>query len=258
MPNFYNRIKARKFTSVSDTAVEISAYNSATPNFTIDAGGKLNWSSGSAVADTNLYRSTPNTLRTDDSFDIASGQTYQINGANVLTATSLGSSVVGSSLTSVGSLTGLTAATPNFSGPLTSAGISTFQNTLVLQQSLEKVTAGGNLTGTTNIDLLTSALYSYTSTGDFTLNFRGSSSTSLNTLMSDNQSITAAIFVTNTTARSLSAIQIQGTTSGVTTRWFGGSAPSGNASSTDVYAITIIKTGSATYTQVNLSLLKEI
>jgi hypothetical protein len=85
-------------------------------------------------------------------------------------------------------------------------------------------------------------------TGDFTLNFRGSSSTSLNTLMSDNQSITAAIFVTNTTARSLSAIQIQGTTSGVTTRWFGGSATSGNASSTDVYTITIIKTGSATYT----------
>ena len=216
MPNFYNRLKARKFSTVSDTAVEISAYDSATPNFTIDAGGKLNWSSGSAVADTNLYRSTPNTLKTDGIIEAA---------------------------------TGLTAATPSFTGPLTSAGVSTFQNTLILQQSLEKVTAGGNLTGTTNIDLLTSAIHTYTSTGDFTLNFRGSSSNSLNTLMSDNQSITAVVFVTNTTARSLSAIQIQGTTSGVTTRWFGGpTAPTGNGSSTDIYTITIIKTGSATYT----------
>lgn len=108
MPNFYNRLKARKFTSVSDTAVEISAYNSATPNFTIDAGGKLNWSSGSATADTNLYRSAADVLKTDDSFDVASGKTYKIDGADVLTATSLGSSVISSSLTSVGELTSLT------------------------------------------------------------------------------------------------------------------------------------------------------
>jgi hypothetical protein len=142
MPNFYNRIKARKFTSVSDTAVEISPYNSATPNFSIDAGGKLNWSSGSATADTNLYRSSANVLKTDDSFDVASGKTYKIDGTDVLSSTSLGSSVVGSSLTSVGSLTGLTAATPNFTGPLTSSGAATFSSS---------VTVAGNLTvnGTT-------------------------------------------------------------------------------------------------------------
>ena len=50
MPNFYNIIRAKKFSTVSDAALEISPYNSATPNFRIDAGGKLNWSSGSAVA----------------------------------------------------------------------------------------------------------------------------------------------------------------------------------------------------------------
>lgn len=210
--------------------------------------GKLKWSSGSATADTNLYRSASNVLKTDDSFEVASGQTYKVDGADVLSATSLGSSVISSSLRSVGSLTSLTAATPNFTGPLTSSGASTFTNTLIIQQSLEKVTAGGNLTGTTNIDLLTSAVVTYTSTGAFTFNFRGDGSSSLNDIMSANQAITAVIFVTNTTARSLSAIQIQGTTSGVTTRWFGGSAPSGNASATDVYTVTIIKTGSATYT----------
>jgi len=71
MPNFYNSIKAKKFSTVADAAVEISPYDSATPNFRIDAGGKLNWSSGSAVADTNLYRTSANTLKTDDSLVVA-------------------------------------------------------------------------------------------------------------------------------------------------------------------------------------------
>lgn len=132
-----------------------------------------------------------------------------------------------------------TSATPSFAG-------ITLTGTTSLQQSLEKTTAGGNLTGTTSIDLLTSALYTYTSTGNFTFNFRGDGSTSLNSLMSTNQSITTVIFVDNTTARSISGINIDG--SSQTIKWFGGSAPSGNANSTDVYTITIIKTGSATYT----------
>jgi hypothetical protein len=127
----------------------------------------------------------------------------------------------------------------------TFAGIS-LTGTTSLQQSLEKTTAGGNLTGEVNINLLTSAVHTYTSTGDFTFDFKGDGSTSLNSLMTDNQSITAVIFVTNTTARSLSGIKIDD--SSQTIRWFGGSAPAGNASATDVYTITIIKTGSATYT----------
>jgi hypothetical protein len=64
--------------------------------------------------------------------------------------------------------------------------------------------------------------------------------------MTANQSITGVIFVTNTTARSLSGIKIDD--SSQTIRWFGGFAPAGNASATDVYTITIIKTASATYT----------
>jgi len=41
MPNFYNRIKARKFTTAADTALEIAPHNSATPNFVIEAGRKI-------------------------------------------------------------------------------------------------------------------------------------------------------------------------------------------------------------------------
>ena len=46
-----------------------------------------------------------------------------------------------------------------------------------------------------------------------------------------------------------SSVQVDGTTSGVTTKWQGGTAPtSGNASSVDTYNYVIIKTASATYT----------
>ena len=240
MPNFYNILRARKFNTTADTALEIAPYGSATPNFSIDAGGKLRWSSGSAVADTTLYRSAADVLKTDDSFDVASGKTYKVDGTDVLSATTLGSSVIGSSLTSVGTLSTLSAATPSFTGPVTSTGVATFQNTLVLQQSMEKFATLGNITGTTNIDVLTSALYLCTPTGNFTLNIRGNSSTSLDTLMADNKSITIAIFASNTTARSLSAINIDGNSQNI--KWFGGTAPSGNPSATDVYTISITKT----------------
>jgi hypothetical protein len=67
MPNFYNLIRAQKFSSVSDTAIAIGPQNSATPLFSIDAGGKLNW----GTLDTNLYRDSPSVLKTDDSLIVA-------------------------------------------------------------------------------------------------------------------------------------------------------------------------------------------
>jgi hypothetical protein len=104
-------------------------------------------------------------------------------------------------------------------------------------------------TGTINFDITTQSVLYYTSnaSGNWTLNFRGSSGTSLNTLMSTGQSISATFLVTNgSTAYYNSAVTIDGTS--VTPKWQGGSAPtSGNASSTDCYTYVIQKTGSATY-----------
>lgn len=173
MPSFYNRIKARKFSTAADTAVEISPSSSATPNFTIDAGGKLNWSSGSATADTNLYRSAANVLQTDDSFNIASGKTYKIDGDDVLTATSLGSTIINSSLTSVGTLSSLNAATPTFSGPLASSGTSTFSGSLISSGSFTAATPTftGPLTSSgpsTFSSTLTAATPSFTGPSTFT------------------------------------------------------------------------------------------
>ena len=89
--------------------------------------------------------------------------------------------------------------------------------------------------------------YTSNASGNWTLNFRGSSGTSLNTLMSTGQSMSATFLVTNgSTAYYNSAVTIDGTS--VTPKWQGGSAPtSGNASSTDCYTYVIQKVGSASY-----------
>jgi hypothetical protein len=105
-------------------------------------------------------------------------------------------------------------------------------------------------TGTIAYDVTTQSVLYYTTdaSGNFTVNFRGSSGTSLDTVMSTGESISATFLVTNgATAYYNSAVQVDG--SSVTPKWQGGSAPtSGNASSIDSYTYVIIKTGSATFT----------
>jgi len=106
-------------------------------------------------------------------------------------------------------------------------------------------------TGTITYDVTTQVVVFYTinASANWTVNFRGSSGTSLNTLMAVGESVTAAFLVTQgATAYFNSAVQIDGTTSGVTTRWQGGTAPSaGNPSGVDAYTYTIIKTANATF-----------
>jgi hypothetical protein len=105
-------------------------------------------------------------------------------------------------------------------------------------------------TGTINFDTLTQVVLYYTTSasGNFTVNFRGNSGTSLDTVMSTGQSLSSTFLVTNgATAYYNSAVTIDGNS--VTPKWQGGSAPtSGNASSVDSYTYVIVKTGSATFT----------
>ena len=105
-------------------------------------------------------------------------------------------------------------------------------------------------TGTVALDALTAGTMLYTSnaTGNWTLNVRGSSSTSLNSILTTGDSITVVFLNTNgSTAYYSTAFQIDG--SSVTPKWQGGTAPSaGNASSIDSYVYNIIKTASATFT----------
>ena len=108
----------------------------------------------------------------------------------------------------------------------------------------------GAMTGTVNLDVITQGvLYATTNaSANWTLNVRGDGTTSLNSLLANNQAITVVLINQNgTTAYYQTAMQIDGTS--VTPKWSGGTAPSsGNASANDVYTFTILKTASATYT----------
>jgi hypothetical protein len=103
--------------------------------------------------------------------------------------------------------------------------------------------------GTTNIDLISTTVKNFTSNAaaNWTFNFRGDGSTTLNSILTTGDAITCAIMVPQgTTAYYPTAVTVDG--NALTPKYQGGDAPSaGNASSTDVYSYTIIKTGDATF-----------
>lgn len=106
-------------------------------------------------------------------------------------------------------------------------------------------------TGTINFDINQQSVLYYTSnaSANWTVNFRGDQFTKLDSEMSVGQSVTVAFLVTQgSTAYYNNVVQVDGTTSGVTTRWLGGAPTAGNASGIDSYRYLIIKTGSATFT----------
>ncbi len=138
-----------------------------------------------------------------------------------------------------------------FTGTNTFTGSSS-KTAIVLNDAAEVATVSATAaTGTINYDITTQSVLYYTSnaSANWTVNFRGSSGTSLNTLMSTGQSMTVAFLVTQgSTAYYNSAVQVDGTTSGVTTRWLGGAPTAGNASGIDSFRYLIIKTANATFT----------
>ena len=72
----------------------------------------------------------------------------------------------------------------------------------------------------------------------------------MNSFLSVGQATTISVYVTNSSPAFYNTqVQVDGTTVGVTTEWFGGSAPSaGNANSVDFYTYNIVKTAASTYT----------
>jgi len=157
-------------------------------------------------------------------------------------APTIGSTLI-SSGTTVTTIAGLT---------LTSPTINTATNTssiFVAPQERTTVSATA-ATGTVNFDASTQGVLYYTSnaSANWTLNVRGNSSTTLNSILATGDSITVAFLVTQgATAYYGSALTIDG--SSVTPKYQGGTAfTAGNASSIDAYTYTIVKTASATFT----------
>jgi hypothetical protein len=137
-----------------------------------------------------------------------------------------------------------TIATPTITGGTTA--------TSVLISPEERTTVSATAaTGTVNFDAATQSVLYYTTnaSANWTLNIRGSSGATLNSMLATGDAITVVFLNTNgATAYYPTVYQIDG--SAVTPKWQGGTAPSaGNASSIDSYSLTIIKTASTpTYT----------
>jgi hypothetical protein len=106
-------------------------------------------------------------------------------------------------------------------------------------------------TGTINFDVITQPTLYYTTaaTAAFTLNIRGNSTTTLNSLMPIGRALTVTfLYQTGATAFSLSGIQIDGVAT--TIKWSNGTAPTAVASQINSYTFSIIKTAASTYTVI--------
>ena len=93
--------------------------------------------------------------------------------------------------------------------------------------------------------------YSTVAANNWTVNFRHSSGTTLNTAMAIGQTVTVTIMVAQgTTAYYNSGVSIDGTalTAGTNLYWQGGISPSaGNSSAVDMYTYAIVKTAASTF-----------
>ena len=187
-------------------------------------------------------------------------------------ATALGGGVVSSSTQlpagTISSSTGTTNYIPLWTGTTAQSASSIYQltgniginNTVpsaslhisgstMIQQVVEKIAFTGSAPiATTNIDITSGSIHyrSGSTSTNWTLNFRGDASTTLNSIMYPNQSLTVAVVVNHgATPYSASAHQIDG--KAVTPRWQGSLVPTASANTTDFYSYTIFKLASASY-----------
>jgi hypothetical protein len=111
-------------TYINSTTLELADFvvgigTTATSDITLNGAGIGIGSTGNRK--TFLWNNASTALKSSENLDIATGKTYKIDGTDVLSATTLGTNVVNSSLTTVGTL-----------GQLQVTGVSTFTNGPIL------------------------------------------------------------------------------------------------------------------------------
>ena len=176
--------------------------------------------------------------------DSAAAATLTTNGAGDLTVNTNSGSNAGSIVLTNGANGNITL-TPNGIGKVALVGGGKIKS--LAETTTVSASAAG---GTINFDTITQAVLYYTVAANaaFKVNLRGSSTVSLNSYMATGESITVAFLATQGgTAYYTTNVQIDGTN--ITPLWQGGSTPTqGNASATDVYTYTAIKTATSTFT----------
>ena len=160
------------------------------------------------------------------------------NVANITTA-----NITTANVTTMSGTTSYTAL-QSFNGATASLAAS-FKNAVEFSTHVASAPAA-----TIQYDVTTQSVWYYTTNAanNWTVNFRGNATTSLNTLMATYDALTVVVLATNgATAYYNNAITIDGVS--FTPKYQGGTAwTSGNASGIDAYSYTIVKTGSAAFT----------
>lgn len=212
---------------------------------------------GAIIVTGNLVAANANVETLYANFDIdAAGNLYSGNA-------NLGNLAIAAYFQGDGSLlSNVTANYSAFAGNVTIAtqpnitSLGTLVNLTVggtgtVQQIKEKVVANSTgSTGTINFDLLTSAIINKTSnaTANWTLNFRGNSTTTLNSVLSVDQSITCTYINKNgITAYVPTSITIDGVTPSVVYSGNTGTVGTGTQNGYDQYTFNILKSAANTY-----------
>lgn len=190
----------------------------------------------------------------NDSVDVVDAVTHL---SSLTLASALPVASGGTGLTSLGTGVATWLGTPssaNLAAALTDetgSGLAVFNTNPLFTTMRETSTVSAiAASGTINFDTLTQSVLYYTSnaSGNWTLNVRGNSGNSLNSIMSNGQAMTIVFAVTQgVTAYYQTALTIDGNS--VTPKWQGAAAPTeGNPSGIDTYVLSIIKTASASFT----------
>ena len=229
-----SRTNATGTTTLGSTALSLGATTTSVSGLTLSSP-TLTTPSVSSLVNTG-------TLTLPTSSDTLVGRAT----TDTLTNKTLTSPVIGT-IVNTGTLT-LPTSTDTLVGKATTDYLT--NKTLTAPKELWTIAASA-ATGTIQFDCLTQGVLYYTtaSSANWTLNFRGSSGTTLNSLMSTGDAITVNFLATNTTAYYQSTAVTVDTSATVAVKWSGGTAAaSGNASAVDVYSYTILKTGSSAFT----------
>jgi hypothetical protein len=233
----YGTGTAYAFTAAGTSGQILQSNGAAAPTWINNTTGTV---TAVSVVSANGLAGTVATSTTTPAITLSTTVTGMLKG----NGTAISAGTAGTDYVAPGTATTFTAL-QTFAGTSSNADMKTSN---IVETATVSATAA---TGTIAYDITTQSVLYYTSnaSANWTVNFRGSAGTSLNTLMATGESISASFLVTQgATAYYNSVVQVDGTTTGVTTRWQGSAPTSGNASSLDSYTYVIIKTANATFT----------